>query len=200
MTCKGWIASLCCLCLAVVLSGCPPLSEASKIRKTGVRMARLEQGATQYKREKYYFPGQAETAILGGNPGQLTGSQFLARVLFTPPNGKYPDDFPQSGYAEFKPDVLFTDGTRDNVISDGYPDPMPICYYPARVTERGLKQYVYEDNAVHTRGREGGEFYEFIRDANRLGEQPYKPDAFLLVAPGPDRRYFTDDDLTNWTR
>ena len=45
--------------------------------------------------------------------------------------------------------------------------------------------------------RKGGDFAEFIRACfdGKLGRLDETD--FLLIAPGADRKYFTEDDLTN---
>lgn len=45
------------------------------------------------------------------------------------------------------------------------------------------------------------EFARFILDTSvRVRPTPVKPNQYLLISAGPDARYGTDDDITNWTR
>lgn len=44
-------------------------------------------------------------------------------------------------------------------------------------------------------------FVRFILDESvRVRPTPVNPDSYLLISAGPDARYGTDDDVTNWTR
>jgi competence protein ComGC len=46
-------------------------------------------------------------------------------------------------------------------------------------------------------------FWDFIENKNRAkgnDRQPQNPDSYLLISPGPDGRYFTEDDIVNWLK
>ncbi len=46
-----------------------------------------------------------------------------------------------------------------------------------------------------------GSFARYILDASiQVRPTPVRPDSYLLISPGPDARYGTDDDVTNWQR
>jgi prepilin-type N-terminal cleavage/methylation domain-containing protein len=46
-----------------------------------------------------------------------------------------------------------------------------------------------------------GSFARFILDPSvQVRPTPVRPDSYLLISPGPDARYGTEDDVTNWER
>jgi hypothetical protein len=54
---------------------------------------------------------------------------------------------------------------------------------------------------ILTDNRFADSFARFIIDGGTQARPaPVKPDAYLLISAGPDARYGTDDDVTNWTR
>jgi hypothetical protein len=82
---------------------------------------------------------------------------------------------------------------------------MPICYYPSRPGTGGrppADQYAYDHNNVHTDDHcAPGDFHEFIEDPRYDDPaRPVRDGEFLLIAPGADRRYFTQDDVVNYAR
>lgn len=169
--------------------------------KTRTRIAELSDGCYRYKQDYKYYPGQARPAEIGGGEGQSSGAQILARAMFTKVEYNGEVRHGVSNYATYREDELLdADGIR-GLISDMYPhDPMPILYYPSRIAVSGMAQYVEADNAVHTDAHKGGDFHEFIKDKRFGTDHPQMDGEFLLIAPGADRKYFTEDDLTNWDR
>lgn len=164
---------------------------------TAARINELTDGARQYKMDTKYYPGQTTESWGSGTDGQLTGSQVFTRAMFT-----HKGNFPASNYASYRREDLISADGREHVMSDRWPDdPMPICYYPSRVNMSGLAQFVEADNAAHTDAHKGGDFHKFIRDT-RFGTSnlPHNDGEFLLIAPGLDRKYFTDDDIVNFNR
>lgn len=56
-------------------------------------------------------------------------------------------------------------------------------------------------NTIITSEDYDGSFARFILDASiQVRPTPVRPDSYLLISPGPDARYGTDDDVTNWQR
>jgi len=161
----------------------------SALAETRKLMQTLTEGAMQYSNDmRYrYVPGQQYPDRLGSEEGKETGSQMLARALFSDRNGA----FPVSYYATCDSGSLFTCQGRPNTLSDGMSDPLPVCYYPACVGMLFPECFREEDNAAYTNGHSGGQFLEFIRSH----ESQICRSRFLLIAPGKDRKYFTDDDL-----
>ncbi|MCK4601005.1 MAG: prepilin-type N-terminal cleavage/methylation domain-containing protein [Phycisphaerae bacterium] len=166
---------------------------AARAAESTARIQALAGAIMSFHRDHHYYPGQR-----GSNP-YGSRSEWLARAMFTDEDAT-PPSFPASSkYMSFKEGWLYD----TDVLSDGFPREMAICYYPARLGGSGLGQYVYADNDVFTNpaptdGNEA-EFHNFIEDT-RFGETgaPYNPGEFLLIAPGKDREYFTSDDPKNW--
>jgi len=156
----------------------------------------LESGIQTYYSDQAQYPGQINPGIIGGGD---TGSQVLAQGMFTKKDGT---GFPTEGYAPLNADVLAEINGQGNTISDQFPRPMAVCYYVSRPGQSGLGQFVYADNNLHTNGKTGPtSFSDFIKDRRFKGDSsttPYRDGEYLLIAPGPDRKYFTSDDVKNW--
>lgn len=178
------------------------IKQASDAR-TSARIAELSGGCNMYRTENGFYPGQQYADQLGSNSsGKFTGSQWLAKSLFSDPDAT--PTYPHPKYAPLKADSDLIDPKHSGIgaISDrnkAADKVMPILYYPARVGVSGLGQYQSADNADHVSGNTGPgskSFNDFIRD-ERFGSTttPYNPGAFLLIAAGRDRLYFTDDDI-----
>lgn len=184
-------------------------------RRASALIAGLSNGALLYKTDHHYFPGQQYVNKLpgGGGEWEFTGSQFLAAAMY----GYTFDDINTSSprpvstdFMDYEPRHLFTwkAGTTDerrNTISDMFPTPMPICYYPSRMGPTGRNQYKESDNSIYTNGAKGtgprDTFANRIR--HRLletgtGNLAVMDRQFLLISPGRDRKYFTQDDINNF--
>ncbi len=140
-----------------------------------------------YKVNNNHYPGQVNPTDLDNN--NITGSELLARALFTKVEEDGSEEFPASTqYADFSKGMLFdyeVDGTTfENVLSDGLPTAMPILYYPSRVGEGSFK--ASDNDELITGDTKGGNFGDVS------GGGPY-----LLLSAGPDRLYYTEDDVTN---
>ncbi len=88
-------------------------------------------------------------------------------------------------------------GTID-VFVDHYDPPRPILYYRALPRYINPKLYEFDDNAVYcdpAKGETEARFWSVVGDTERK-VQP----GFILISAGPDRIYFTDDDITNLSR
>ena len=140
-----------------------------------------------YKVNNNHYPGQVNPAVLDNN--QMTGSELLARALFTKTKDDGSEVFPASTqYADFSGGGLFDyelgGTTHENVLSDGLPTPMPILYYPSRLGEGNFK--ASDNDELVTDDTKGGSF------GNVSGGGPY-----LLLSAGADRLYYTADDITS---
>lgn len=189
------------------------------ITKSQQRVAILGVGTVAYQKDNGRYPGQddwGKTQL--GSPQLHTGSELLAMALFSDPDGS---NFPKSNYAQYQPnDTLFTctDVTpnRVNVISDCWPkgQTMPICYYPARLGETGVGMYHESDNNVFTDPKHDSAdtFTKSVTHPSlaavpadpatgrlKIDASPAKMGQFILIAPGADRKYFSTDDLNNYT-
>jgi len=110
--------------------------------------------------------------------------------------------FPTDAYVPLEEDMLSTIEGRANTFADTFkPDEMAICYYVSRIGQTDLTQFVEGDNTAYTNSHTGTRtFADFITD-KRISDDsttPYNTGEFLLIAPGLDRLYFTNDDLKNW--
>jgi len=167
---------------------------------TRVRVQSLGRGADLYRKENGYYPGQREIDQLVSEGGKYTGSQLMAMAMYLielTPEG--PKGVLRGGYDTYKEEFI----TRN---FPGYPytlsdlmsreSAMAICYYVPRPDKEGVDRFVEADNAVYTDRAKGGNFRVFIAERCMKGGS-HIPD-FLLISPGPDRKYFTDDDITNF--
>jgi type II secretory pathway pseudopilin PulG len=183
-----------------------------QIRQTGAsvvtegRISLLSRAAEQYKQYHQYYPGVrhlvAGKDYQGDASWAQTGSQVLALSIFSPEDdaGQFPGD---SRYcSSYEANLLFTyedeGDSYPNTLSSGPEDTAPICYYPAdpRMADQGAKQYAFKHNKAYT-GSDSDAFYEFITDGGDQDDPAWRSNAFLLIAPGPDGTYFTQDDITN---
>jgi len=182
------------------------------------RIALLANGASSYQKEYGFYPGQEYPGLVDNDNATGTtysGSQILAAAMFgydieTDPSGGSSDNDilgtpePATKWSSYEPGILATLGPdkRPHTISDGFPNPMAICYYPSQMTGgSGLSQFKKIANEVYTADPNQGtgtndDFTKRITHP-RLGGA-VNAGGVLLIAPGPDRLYFTKDDLKNW--
>ena len=185
---------------AAIMPPCRPSFGSSYAARSRTRISELDDGCRQYRQDHKHFPGQSSPDKIGSGRGQLTGAQVLARAMFT--KGA---TYPAPNYAMYKESDLLTSSDGVNyadTVSDCFPiERRPVLYYPARIGVEGVAQFVEADNAAIAGWRRNGEFERFIQTVDPP-EQDRHPCAgeFLLIAPGPDREYFTEDDVTNWDR
>jgi len=165
--------------------------------KASARIATLAGGLSTYVTHYSLYPGQDDISALGDGSGQITGSTRLAWAMFTPRGGTIAADFPSNGYVDYEAEWLLNAGgsRNDDYLSDGFVKEKAICYYPSIPGRSGMAQYDFDHNADLTGGSES-EFEEFIEDPRFDG--PVKDGTYLLIAPGEDGEYFTEDDKTNW--
>jgi prepilin-type N-terminal cleavage/methylation domain-containing protein len=141
-----------------------------------------------YKVNNNHYPGQVNPNWKD-DPETSNGSKLLARALFTKVEEDGDEVFPASTqYADLSGGMLFdyeADGTtHENVLSDGLPTAMPILYYPSHLGEGNFK--ASDNKELVTDETSDGEFSDVS------GGGPY-----LLLSAGPDRLYYTADDVTN---
>jgi type II secretory pathway pseudopilin PulG len=206
------------LLLAIFVPTVTSAIKTMRANETSSRIEKLSRGIELFAEDNAgYLPGQLKPERIKALHDQTTtGSRLLAETLFTSAGG----GFPASGYLEYKSEMLTDYYSADDtlfqdLLADGHPggSAMPICYYPARRVHRGKlgsgdqRQYVYEDNAPLTQGREhttGFNKYvtyipESMSDSTPVSNRPVQNDGrYLLIAPGPDRIYFSSDDRKNW--
>lgn len=145
-----------------------------------------------FRRHTGFYPGENTLSLLIGNGGRFTGSEVLGAAL-----GGYPVGGPFNGKTDY---VQWHEGTlvsprglgRPGTLSDGGRNPMPLCYYVARVSASGVETFFEEDNAPYTNQAHGGDFQKCV---SRIREVQRAHPRYLLLAPGPDGLYFTEDDV-----
>lgn len=87
------------------------------------------------------------------------------------------------------------DGLTEVFVDYRYSKPRPILYYRAQPRYEGTSLFEFDDNAVYCdpgRGETSTAFAAFLRARSISADV-----RFLLISAGPDRIYFTEDDITN---
>ncbi len=101
---------------------------------------------------------------------------------------------------------------------DDYTERMPILYFPSRrgsanksavynvynnyvyyESTSGLNQ-AFNDQMVNPRSGGNPEEVEYGNNASDWKDSYYRPDSFLLIAAGSDRKFFTEDDIVNFNK
>ncbi|MEN6665085.1 MAG: prepilin-type N-terminal cleavage/methylation domain-containing protein [Phycisphaerae bacterium] len=94
---------------------------------------------------------------------------------------------------------------RKFVLADGYgTDRLPIAYYVCDPTQAtALGRFQVTQNKIITDPANNPAFtqaqFETLITNPQTPARPYNDGEFLLMAPGIDRKWFTDDDCKNWT-
>lgn len=175
--------------------------------RSNVRKETLAQGIVTYKMvHRNRYPGQSDPEKWEGT---FTGSQVLAAHMY----GYYREDDPAPyaailldnpepasvGYSPYEASMLMDIGSDKNFLSDFFSSPKPFAYYPS-APGVGRLQFVFEMNDRFT-GSTADALKINITD-DRYGtssDTPFNDGEFLLIGAGPDRQYFTPDDVHNWT-
>ncbi len=202
------------LLMGILIPTIPMILKTVYTTRTATRIQSLETATWQYKQDEDFggaFPG---LEYVDDWEGVYTGSQVLAAHLFdyfdddpaqTNPYHRIDDANPgaKSTFGDCKPGMLGHLGNGSgqmNFLMDAFPEPRPIAYYPSG-RGMGIGQFKFDDNAFFTGSNVNQtDFSRFIEDPDSSGpdKQPVNRDAFLLITPGPDRKYFTEDDVRNW--
>ena len=173
--------------------------QSAMTAKIRAHVGALANAAVLYKSDtdNRYYPGQQYASQLG----TYTGSQVLAASIY---GYGYADignsPTPKSEFGTYKAEYLSEISTRPETLSDLAGSPRAILYYPSRIGETGLSQYVFGDNSAYGNGAEiEANFTSDITDSRFGGA--VNSGEFLLVAPGPNGTYFEttgNDDIKNW--
>ncbi len=152
-----WVIVVCGIILVACLMVPTVTSEphSAYVTRSKMRIGELSDGCNQYKQDNERYPGQMQAATIGTGKGPRSGAQFLARAMFTKVMADGETQYPVGRYVTYiEGDLIDADGVT-GLVSDRFPDPMPILYYPSRIGVSGLAQYVEADNAVHTDAHRG---------------------------------------------
>jgi hypothetical protein len=201
----------------------------AKATKTVAWISSMAAGCEAYRSQYGFYPGQDPYWANQLNTQKYTGSQVLFLTLLAP-NGDaaagnaMPLTFSEP-YAHYwdlnaNPQVLTNTsrkpttndaGTVSTTIADKFSSPMPILYYPARLTGTGLTQFVMNDNIRYinastdrqnTLGSQNN-FNTYITDpsmpspTNTALATPFKAGGFILVSAGIDGLYGLNDPTVN---
>ena len=192
----------------------PTISQALRsadATKTLARIKTLSGGAEQFHNDHQYYPGQKQQSKPGWGD---TGPQWLAYEMFTE-KGQEPDPWEPgtNTYIPYKDDWFcpydddpLSPYNRNNVLSDGFGRPRAILYWPSIIggdpdgSDKGTvdKVYRFDDCRPLVRAHQTPDidkFREFAWDErfNKVRNH----DSYLLLGAGPDRKYFTGDDISN---
>ncbi len=219
------VMSIILLLLGMLMPTVVTIMESRHVHRCSYYVSALGRGAESYWTEnRNYYPGQLDSSVLTGNGGPYTGSQVMAARMFGYGYDKISHDNPEpsSKYVKYNAGMLFDPndmyansgyggGDRPNTLSDGFPDPLPILYFPSRRGKTGLGQYKLADNNDYQHrkdddwrypwGRSQNTFEAYIENEDHPDTStgiPYNDGEFLLIAPGRNRRYGDDDDIRNW--
>lgn len=213
------------LLMTILIPTIGPMLQSIQKAKTRARIISLQGAADSYQAQHGMYPGQEDLDIWGaseevaGDP-KYTGTQVLAAHLFdyyddtpgaTDPyaNCNLDNPEPKTSYGHYEPGMLDdfppVSGTGDdikNCISDTFSTPHPIVYYPSG-SGQGPAQFAYALNQQLTGKGRASKFTSFITDdslrtPSGASETPFKNGMFLLISPGPDSAFFTEDDIKNW--
>ncbi len=233
------------LLVAILFPAISAVTRTAYDSRTQARIHELAAGAIAYKNDCGFYPGQASASNIGVD---YTGTQILAWCLFTDvliDDGgvSYPNRFtlgddtirydgqnrnlrynaqpvPKPKYAPVKEGDIATYDGVPTTISDRYgaDKALPILYYPSRLGDTTLGQYIVADNwayqqdggnivwhheeeDVYPANSLEGSFWRYIKDRRFNGNDsgtPYKTGEFILIGAGQDRLFGTADDRKNW--
>jgi len=189
----------------------PTISQAlrsAEAAKTEARISSLSGGAQKFHNDHQYYPGQKRDPDM---PGEFdNGSQWLAYEMFV---DRTNDEWPGADtYLPYREDLLCKikdtdDGdSRARTFSDGFGKPMAILYWPSKIggdpdgdpdSEDSTvpNVYAYGDCSAYVTGSHEEDFNDFAWD--KRFDKVRNHDSFLLLGAGPDREYFTGDDISN---
>jgi len=172
---------------------------AEKVR-CQARVAALQAGCHEYKDETGYFPGQLYIDSIGPreeSDQNITGSQCLARAVYDEVKGYVPFEKGKDLIDVVGRTSSGGDIELNNSVSDRFSEPLAVLYYPARLGASDTEQYDADDNIEYVRGNgDPSAFSSYVIDRRFGGTgQALNRDAFIIVAAGKDRKYFTGDDI-----
>jgi prepilin-type N-terminal cleavage/methylation domain-containing protein len=184
------------LLLAIILPSVRSTRQYAYELQTEAQVESFETALFQFHSETNHYPGQsrAEQSALSS----MTATEVMARRLWTPRGESWTGGNwePEEAYAVYNEELVVAAGGFDYCPSDNFGnDPMPLLYYPSvpGTTPADDDHYTFSHNEAISDGFMG-EFRGLITDGGRY----YVQNKYLLIGAGIDRKYFTDDDITNF--
>ena len=224
------VVAILALLISIVLPSYSHVKQLAYATATQSFIRQLESGCEAYYQDYKQYPGQDAASInamstvatdwTGVYGGRFTGSQILAQRLFGFDTNKVRFAQPKE-YAPFKQEYLDdASGTitgQPLTVMDRFTVPMPILYFPARAGMTGTNTYVWHDNESYLNSKSAqdiatpppawaapgyaDDFSNEIMDTRFTNVvRAYRPDSYIFIAAGMDRKYFTDDDTLNFNK
>lgn len=218
------VISIISLLVGVIAPSISKVRDLSFRAKSAAAIQELSAGAMQYKSEYGCYPlqtGIPNSGTYGSKISAAFGRLMLGYI--TVPGGGTSIDFKSSTYdrnpivAESNDRFALTNSydfkkQGGGTISEQYTpldqwkkgEEMAILYYPSNIGNDGTtlsSVFDIDSNDTYASPKDLNDFSSTLRD-NKFGtgsdSRIYNSDSFLLIAPGINREYFTDDDLKNF--
>ena len=171
----------------------------------------VESAALKYRSDSGngVFPGQDLTG------SSFTGSQILAACLLDGLELGASDNDPEPNYIPYKEgETTATLGNpnRAYTLTDMWrtsdsSEARAMLYYRSQIgsnkTITDGEAFTYNHNEDYLAEKTATEFQSAIRDERwptSGAGRAYNADTFILISPGIDREYFTDDDIMNFKK
>jgi prepilin-type N-terminal cleavage/methylation domain-containing protein len=170
--------------------------------KSVAGMQELNSGAMGYYKSNNCYPGQKYKPK---TDGMGTGSQVLAACIFGDLNGngtlKGTATSPSDGYVSWKSDKTAIIEGEAWSLTDRFPDPKAFMYFPSDPGNNGstvATAFTWGNNSAYTSETGAQTKFQGTNDGDpnwnsKMGVAQ-KYDTYLIIGPGIDRYYYTDDD------
>lgn len=196
--------------IIILLAGMllPSLSKAitlSYVAKSRARISDISSGLSKFYMDNKYWPGNGDDDPFDG------GSKMLSLALWGRSqywdgsgsgdglyhNGTSITGTPVSNYLGYKEEFK----TGDWKQADGFPDAMPIAYWPSNPGNNGTvaEAFTWSDSSGDCGGGSAPAAWTNMI-TNTAFSMAYNSDSFILMAAGGDREWFaadTHDEVTN---
>jgi prepilin-type N-terminal cleavage/methylation domain-containing protein len=186
------------LLLAIILPSVQGSRRYAYELQTEAQIEGFETALWQFHSETNHYPGQSRAEQDKINDDDWPATEVMARRLWTP-RGENWDGAnwePEEAYAVYNEELVVAAGGFNYCPSDNFGNkPMPLLYYPSvpGTTPADDDHYRWSNNQAIS-GPSEDDFRDLITD----GGAYYVRDKYLLIGAGIDRKYFTDDDITNF--
>ena len=173
----------------------------AELAKTKAWVVEIAGGCSTFQSSFNIYPGQDDLAKIGADgaavppvplTAKYTGSQYLAQKMMLGP----------TVYIPFRSEDIRTVAGMTNTITDRSSNPMAVLYYVAKIGVKDVTQYDVNQNIEYLKGNSGvadaqiaTEFPKKIKDERFTTAMPVNPGGIIIIAPGKDRKYLTEDDI-----